>query len=108
MIFHFDFVRLDRDKWRKTDWTLPALKAAYARIDQAAGLHGCKASSDRNHLQSGGKSLRKRLPLPGFGEGGLRALLAVTWLNRGLTLPNELLELASTLSWGLRNSPFEP
>ena len=28
MIFHFDVVRLDRDNWRKTDWTLPALKAA--------------------------------------------------------------------------------
>ena len=44
MIFHFDVVRLDRDNWRKTDWTLPALKAAYARIDQAAGLHGWTTS----------------------------------------------------------------
>jgi oligo-1,6-glucosidase len=49
MIFHFDVVRLDRDNWRKTDWTLPALKAAYARIDQAAGLHGWSTSYLCNH-----------------------------------------------------------
>lgn len=49
MIFHFDVVRLDRDNWRKTDWTLPALKAAYARIDRAAGLHGWATSYLCNH-----------------------------------------------------------
>jgi oligo-1,6-glucosidase len=49
MIFHFDVVRLDRDNWHKTDWTLPALKAAYARIDQAAGLHGWTTSYLCNH-----------------------------------------------------------
>ena len=27
MIFHFDVVRPDRNNCRKTDWTLPALKA---------------------------------------------------------------------------------
>jgi oligo-1,6-glucosidase len=49
MIFQFDVVRLDRHNWRKTDWTLPALKAAYARIDQAAGLHGWATSYLCNH-----------------------------------------------------------
>ena len=33
MIFHFDLVRLDRDGWRKLDWTLPQVKAVYGRID---------------------------------------------------------------------------
>jgi oligo-1,6-glucosidase len=49
MIFQFDVVRLDRQNWCKTDWTLPALKAAYARIDQAAGLHGWATSYLCNH-----------------------------------------------------------
>jgi oligo-1,6-glucosidase len=49
MVFQFDVVRLDRDNWRKTDWTLPALKAALARIDQAAGLHGWATSYLCNH-----------------------------------------------------------
>ena len=49
MIFHFDAVRLDRDNWRKTEWTLPALKAVYTRIDQAAGLHGWTTSYLCNH-----------------------------------------------------------
>jgi oligo-1,6-glucosidase len=49
MIFHFDVVRLDRDNWRKTDWTLPALKAAYTRIDEVAGRHGWATSYLCNH-----------------------------------------------------------
>jgi oligo-1,6-glucosidase len=49
MIFHFDIVRLDRLGWRKTAWTLPALKAAYAKIDGAAGTHGWSASFLTNH-----------------------------------------------------------
>jgi oligo-1,6-glucosidase len=49
MIFQFDVVRLDRQNWCKTDWTLPALKAAYARIDQAAGIHGWATSYLCNH-----------------------------------------------------------
>ncbi len=49
MIFHFDIVRLDRDNWRKTDWTLPALKATYTRIDRTAGEHGWNTSFLCNH-----------------------------------------------------------
>ena len=49
MIFHFDIVRLDRDNWRKTDWTLPQLKAIYTRIDRAAGEHGWNTSFLCNH-----------------------------------------------------------
>ena len=49
MIFHFDIVRLDRDNWRKTAWTLPALKAAYTQIDRAAGTHGWNTSFLCNH-----------------------------------------------------------
>jgi oligo-1,6-glucosidase len=49
MIFHFDIVRLDRDNWRKTGWTLPALKATYTRIDRAAGEHGWNTSFLCNH-----------------------------------------------------------
>ncbi|HSI60684.1 MAG TPA: alpha-glucosidase [Ideonella sp.] len=49
MIFHFDIVRLDRDNWRKTGWTLPQLKAAFTRIDQTAGEHGWATSFLCNH-----------------------------------------------------------
>lgn len=49
MIFHFDLVRLDRDGWRKKDWTLPELKAAYAQIDRTGGSHGWNTSFLTNH-----------------------------------------------------------
>lgn len=49
MIFHFDLVRLDRDGWRKKDWTLPELKATYARIDRTGGDHGWNTSFLGNH-----------------------------------------------------------
>lgn len=35
MIFHFDLVRLDRDGWRKTEWTLPELKEINRNIYEA-------------------------------------------------------------------------
>ncbi|WP_170849418.1 glycoside hydrolase family 13 protein [Azotobacter beijerinckii] len=49
MIFHFDIVRLDRDGWRKKDWMLPQLKAAYAQIDRTGGTHGWNTSFLSNH-----------------------------------------------------------
>ncbi|MBK8454717.1 MAG: alpha-glucosidase [Thiofilum sp.] len=49
MIFHFDLVRLDREVWRKLDWTLPAVKAMYGRIDAAAGSHGWNTTFLTNH-----------------------------------------------------------
>ena len=49
MIFQFDAVRIDRDGWRKKEWTLPALKAVYAAIDRAAGEHGWATSFLGNH-----------------------------------------------------------
>ena len=49
MIFHFDIVRLDRDNWRKTGWTLPQLKATYTKIDRAAGESGWNTSFLCNH-----------------------------------------------------------
>ena len=49
MIFHFDIVRMDRDHWRKTDWSLPQLKSIYTKIDQTAGTHGWNTSFLCNH-----------------------------------------------------------
>lgn len=48
MLFHFDIVRLDRDNWRKTDWTLPQLKAAFEKIDRSGRL-GWNTSFLSNH-----------------------------------------------------------
>ena len=49
MIFHFDIVRMDRDGWRKTDWSVKKLKAIYTQIDQATGTHGWNTSFLGNH-----------------------------------------------------------
>ncbi len=49
MIFHFDVVRVDRDGWRKLDWTLPQLKAIYARLDRAVGSSGWNTAFLGNH-----------------------------------------------------------
>ncbi|QTF06977.1 alpha-glucosidase [Brenneria izadpanahii] len=48
MLFHFDVVRLDRDNWRKTSWTLPELKEAYQKIDRSGRL-GWNTSFLSNH-----------------------------------------------------------
>ena len=48
MIFQFDIVRIDRDNWRKIDWTLPALKAVHPDR-QRGGLHGWATSFLCNH-----------------------------------------------------------
>ena len=39
MIFDFDIVRIDRDGWRVTSWTVPKLKAIYTRFDQEASKY---------------------------------------------------------------------
>ncbi|WP_423783673.1 glycoside hydrolase family 13 protein [Gibbsiella quercinecans] len=49
MLFNFDLVRMDRDGWRKTDWTLPQLKATYAKIDSGSGANGWNTSFLSNH-----------------------------------------------------------
>jgi len=49
MIFHFDIVRMDRDGWRQTGWTLPQLKALYTTIDGVAGERGWNTSFLGNH-----------------------------------------------------------
>lgn len=49
LILHFDIVRLGRDNWRATGWTLPQLKAAYARVERSAGPHGWNTSFLSNH-----------------------------------------------------------
>ncbi|MDR3470200.1 MAG: alpha-glucosidase [Devosia sp.] len=49
MIFHFDVVRIDRDGWRKTAWTLPQLKAIYARLDKVVGDAGWNTVFLGNH-----------------------------------------------------------
>lgn len=39
MIFDFDIVRIDRNGWRVTSWTVPQLKAIYTKFDQEANEH---------------------------------------------------------------------
>lgn len=49
MVFNFDIVRLDRQGWRKTPWTLPDFKALYSRLDRGAGAHGWNSVFLSNH-----------------------------------------------------------
>lgn len=49
MIFHFDVVRIDRDNWRRIDWTVPQLKSVYTTIDRTAGEYGWTTSFLCNH-----------------------------------------------------------
>lgn len=49
MLFNFDLVRLDRDGWRKTDWSLPQLKTIYTQIDGGSGENGWNTSFLSNH-----------------------------------------------------------
>jgi oligo-1,6-glucosidase len=49
MIFHFDAVRLNRQGWRWIPWTLPALKAIYARFDRELDVHNWNTIFLSNH-----------------------------------------------------------
>ncbi|WP_210526671.1 alpha-glucosidase [Rubellimicrobium arenae] len=49
MVFHFDVVRLDREGWRRTPWSLPDLKAVYTRLDHAVGGTGWNTVFLGNH-----------------------------------------------------------
>jgi oligo-1,6-glucosidase len=49
MIFNFDTVRLNRDGRNWRPWSLPALKAIYARQDRALGKHCWNAIFLSNH-----------------------------------------------------------
>ena len=48
-IFDFDIVRIDRDGWRVTSWTVPQLKAIYTKFDQAADKHSWNTVFLGNH-----------------------------------------------------------
>lgn len=49
MIFHFDVVRLDRDNWRKTNWTLAQLKSTLVQLDSVPNAQGWNTSFLCNH-----------------------------------------------------------
>jgi oligo-1,6-glucosidase len=49
LVINFDIVRMDIDGWRKTNWTLPRLKALYTQLDQAAGPFGWNTQFLSNH-----------------------------------------------------------
>jgi len=49
MIFHFDVVRLNREGWRWKPWTLPGLKAIYARFNQELDVNNWHTVFLSNH-----------------------------------------------------------
>jgi oligo-1,6-glucosidase len=49
LVINFDIVRMDIDGWRKTDWTLPRLKALFSHLDAAAGPFGWNTVFLSNH-----------------------------------------------------------
>ena len=100
MIFNFDVVRIDRDGWRRIDWTLPALKAIYARLDAAVGPHGWNTVFLGNHdnpravSHFGDDSPEGRVP-------SAKALATMMLGQRGTPFIYQGEEL------GLTNFPFE-
>jgi oligo-1,6-glucosidase len=49
MIFHFDVVRINRQGWKWKPWTLPDLKAIYARFDRELDAHCWQTVFLSNH-----------------------------------------------------------
>jgi oligo-1,6-glucosidase len=49
MIFHFDVVRLNREGWRWKPWTLPGLKAIYARFNRELDVNNWHTVFLSNH-----------------------------------------------------------
>jgi oligo-1,6-glucosidase len=49
MIFQFDVVGIDRNRWRKKPWTWPAVKAIYAGYDKALDVHSWNTVFLSNH-----------------------------------------------------------
>jgi len=45
MIFQFDVVGIDRQRWRKKPWTWRDVKAIYTRYDKALDVHSWNTSS---------------------------------------------------------------
>jgi oligo-1,6-glucosidase len=100
MIFHFDIVRLDRDHWRKTDWTLPAFKAVYTRLDRAVGAHGWNTVFLGNHDNPRALS-HFGDDRPAFRIASAKALATLTLTQRGTPFIYQGEEL------GMTNFPFE-
>ncbi len=100
MIFNFDIVRIDRDGWRHIDWTLPALKAIYERLDAAVGPHGWNTVFLGNHdnpravSHFGDDSAEFRVP-------SAKALASMMLTQRGTPFIYQGEEL------GMTNFPFE-
>jgi oligo-1,6-glucosidase len=100
MIFHFDIVRLDRDHWRKTGWTLPAFKAVYSRLDKAVGEHGWNTVFLGNHDNPRAVS-HFGDDRPAFRVASAKALATLTLTQRGTPFIYQGEEL------GMTNFPFE-
>jgi oligo-1,6-glucosidase len=49
MIFQFDIVGIDRDRWRKKPWTWRDFKAIYTRYDKALDVHSWNTVFLSNH-----------------------------------------------------------
>lgn len=100
MIFHFDIVRLDRDHWRRTDWTLPAFKAVYTRLDRAVGEHGWNTVFLGNHDNPRAVS-HFGDDRPEFRIVSAKALATLVLTQRGTPFIYQGEEL------GMTNFPFE-
>ncbi len=100
MIFHFDVVRLDRDGWRRKDWTLPQLKAVYARLDRAVGAWGWNTVFLGNHDNPRAVS-HFGDDGPEFRVASAKALATMMLTQRGTPFIYQGEEL------GMTNYPFE-
>jgi len=78
MVFHFDIVRIGREDWRLTPWSIPDLKAVIAREDRCCGPDGWLTTFFENHDNPRSVSY--------FGDGSeaaAKALALVLFSRRG-------------------------
>lgn len=99
MIFHFDLVRVDRDNWRKLDWTLSQLRQVYQRLDDLTGVNGWNTSFLGNHDNPRAVS-HFGDDRPQWREASAKALATMSLMQRATPFIYQGEELAMT------NYPF--
>ena len=100
MMFHFDIVKIDRDGWRVTSWTLPQLKALYAKFDSEARKDSWNTVFLGNHDTSRAVS-HFGDDTPQYRVASAKVLAMMMFTQRGTPFIYQGDEL------GMTNYPFE-
>lgn len=100
MIFHFDVVRIDREGWRVTSWTLPQWKAIYAKLDRETDKQSWNTVFLGNHDNPRAVS-RFGDDSPDYRIASAKALATMMFTQKGTPFIYQGEEL------GMTNYPFQ-